>query len=181
VLIAGALTPVKDPVTAMRAFARIPEPSTRLDIVGDGPLRPGLERLADRLGLHDRVAFHGAVQREALPDRYRSASVVLVASRHEAQCMVAVEAAACGTPLVGTAVGVVPELAASGGAIAVPVGDVDALAAALRRLVQDAELRTSMGARAVERARHAWDLRSSVARVEAAWEELVSRSGPARP
>ena len=61
---------------------------------------------------------------------YRAASTFVLSSRHEAQGMVAIEAAACGVPVVGTRVGVIPELAASPDAV-VPVGAVDALAEAL--------------------------------------------------
>jgi glycosyltransferase involved in cell wall biosynthesis len=61
---------------------------------------------------------------------YRDAGAFVVSSRHEAQCMVALEAAACGIPVVGTNVGVLPELTASGGRT-VPFGDADGLAGAI--------------------------------------------------
>jgi glycosyltransferase involved in cell wall biosynthesis len=122
----GTLTPVKDQATLLRAFARLPA-GARLDIVGDGPLRADLERLATHLGVGQAVTFHGDVDHAALPDLYRQANVFVLSSLHEAQGMVAVEAAACGLAVVGTCVGIIPELT---DAVA-PVGDAEALATAM--------------------------------------------------
>jgi glycosyltransferase involved in cell wall biosynthesis len=125
----GTLTPVKDHATLLRAFAeaRRTAPDARLDIVGDGPLEGLLRHLCVDLGLADSVCFHGGVDHAALPTVYRGARACVVSSRHEAQCMVALEAAACGVPLVGTRVGVLPEITSA----VVPVGDHHALAQAL--------------------------------------------------
>jgi glycosyltransferase involved in cell wall biosynthesis len=76
------------------------------------------------------VCFRGAADHAALPRLYRDAGVFIVSSRHEAQCMVALEAAACGIPVVGTNVGVLPEVTVSG-ARTVPVGDAGGLAVAI--------------------------------------------------
>jgi glycosyltransferase involved in cell wall biosynthesis len=175
VLFAGALTPVKDPVTAIRAFARSPDETLIMDVVGDGPLRPGLERLCARLGLVDRVRFLGNVPRGDLAARYQAAATLLVTSHHEAQCMVAVEAAACGTPIVGTRVGVLPELERGGAALTASVGDVTGVADILARVATDRPLRSAMGASAAAHARHAWALDRSIARFETAWRDLAIR------
>ena len=108
VLAVGSLVPVKDPVLLLRAFARVRTPGAELMIAGVGPMRAGLERLAARLAVADRVRFLGAVARDELPDLYRSARALAVSSRHEAQCMVAVEAAACGLPWSGRLSGSCP-------------------------------------------------------------------------
>jgi glycosyltransferase involved in cell wall biosynthesis len=128
----GTLTRVKDQATLLRAFARLraPRPDLTLDIVGDGPLRSDLVLLGQTLGLAEGVCFRGNVDHAALPNVYASGTAFVLSSRHEAQGMVAVEAAACGLPVVGTQVGVVPELAISPAAVA-PVGDSEALAGAL--------------------------------------------------
>ena len=101
---------------APRVFARLApgRPDLRLDIVGDGSLRPAVEREVERLGLGGRVRFPGQVARARMPDRYRGAALLAVTSRHEGQSMVAVEAAACGLPVVGTRVGVLPDLGEAG-------------------------------------------------------------------
>ena len=127
----GTLTPVKDHATLLRALAALHhsgQPAT-LDLVGDGPLRPRLERLAHNLGLAASVRFHGEVDHTCLPANYRAADAIVVSSRHEAQCMAAIEAAACGVPVVGTCVGVVPELTSA----VAPLRDPDALARAITR------------------------------------------------
>jgi glycosyltransferase involved in cell wall biosynthesis len=125
----GTLTPVKDHATLLRAFAVVHRqlPDSCLEIVGDGPLAAELRRLASTLGVESNVRFRGEINHAALPSVYRGASACVVSSRHEAQCMVALEAAACGVALVGTRVGVLPELT---DAVA-PVGDYHALAQSL--------------------------------------------------
>jgi glycosyltransferase involved in cell wall biosynthesis len=122
---------VKDQATLLRALLSVHEwvPGATLDIIGQGPLRNNLERLTHELGIQHAVSFHGNVAHDALPNMYRLGDAFVVSSRHEAQSMVAVEAAACGVPIVGTCVGVVPELAGSGAVV--PVGDAKALATAL--------------------------------------------------
>lgn len=176
-LFAGSLTPVKDPVLLLRAFARLADAGTgdaTLDIAGDGPLRRGLERLAAELGVADRVRFLGAVERAAMPAVYRSADLLVITSRHESQSMVAAEAAACGVPVVGTVVGIVPELAAAGGGIATAQATPGALAAAICEALEPAVLggmRTAAHAAAERR----WDLDTAITRWSGLWTELVSR------
>jgi glycosyltransferase involved in cell wall biosynthesis len=179
VLFVGSLTPVKDPVTALRAFALASGRSdhTRLAVVGNGPLRRGLKRLASHLGIADLVDFHGQLPRAELVQHYRSAAALLLSSRHESQSMVACEAAACATPVVGTAVGVVPELADAGGGIGVPVGDVRALATALSAALGDAAARARMGERARQVAEARWNLDATVAR----WLRLHEQVAASHP
>jgi glycosyltransferase involved in cell wall biosynthesis len=125
----ATLTPVKDQTTLLYAFRQLHErlSEVTLDIVGEGPLKRELERLVSQLKLSDVVRFQGAVDHAALPQIYQAGSAFVLSSRHEAQGMVAIEAAACGVPVAGTRVGVLPELALSTAAM-VPVGAVEALA-----------------------------------------------------
>jgi glycosyltransferase involved in cell wall biosynthesis len=108
VLNVGSLYPVKGQATIVRAMAQVP--GAELQIVGEGPLKTELQALASGLGLAGRVKFVGAVEHSALPALYRAAHVFVQASRHEAQGMALLEAAACGVPSVGTAVGALPEI-----------------------------------------------------------------------
>jgi glycosyltransferase involved in cell wall biosynthesis len=132
VLHIGSLVPIKDQETLLRAMARVHvgKRCVHLHVVGDGPLRARLVEEADRLGLGGSVEFHGPVERSELGAYYRSADVVVISSRHEAQSAVVLEAGLCGTPVVGTAVGLIADLAPHG-AVAVPVGDHVALADAI--------------------------------------------------
>jgi len=125
----GTLTRVKDHVTLLRAFAALRRggPDATLQVVGDGPLRPDLEQLARRLRIDDSVCFLGEVDHGRLASIYRAADAFVLSSRHEAQGMVALEAAACGLPVMGTRVGVLPELTTA----VAPVADHHALANAL--------------------------------------------------
>jgi glycosyltransferase involved in cell wall biosynthesis len=179
VLSVGALTPVKDPVTTMRAFARVAHerPSIHLDVVGDGPLRGPCQRLAATLGMSDRVTFRGSVPRSQLPARYADAAVFLASSRHESQAMVVVEAAARGCPVVATDVGVVPELVRAGGAVGVRPGDVAGLARALATVLDDERLRSRMGADGFRHAQRAWRLETAVERLDDAYQGLARRVG----
>jgi glycosyltransferase involved in cell wall biosynthesis len=137
VLHVGSLVPVKDHAMLLRAIARLKESKAglHLHLVGDGPLRSQLTDQVRRLGLGSSVTFHGHVDRQYLAPYYRAADVFAVTSRYEAQSVVALEAALCGTPIVGTAVGVVADFAPEA-ALAGPVGDDAWLAEALCSALQ---------------------------------------------
>ena len=175
ILWVGGLEPVKDPAAMLGAFARLaPErPELRLEMVGDGALRPFLEGEVGRLGLAGRVGFPGQVARSTMPDRYRGAALLAVTSRHEGQSMVAVEAAACGLPVVGTRVGVLPDL--SDAALTVPVGDEQALASAIAAVLDDPVRMAAMGQAARHIAETRFDLDATSAALFDRYEALVRR------
>jgi glycosyltransferase involved in cell wall biosynthesis len=177
ILFVGSLEPVKDPAAALRTFAAVARDrrDLRLTIVGDGGLRRSLEDLSMGLGVADRLAFLGQLPRARMPEVYRSASLLLVTSRHEGQSMVAVEAAATGLPVVGTRVGILPDLGDA--ALTVRIGDEDGLAAAVARVLDDAELATRMGAAARATAVARFDLDRTAAEVLATYDDLVTRGG----
>jgi glycosyltransferase involved in cell wall biosynthesis len=126
----AALTPVKDPETLLRAFAlaRARRPGARLHVVGQGVLSPLVREWARDLNLGAALRLHGPWSHERLVELYRQADALVVSSRFESQSMVALEAAACGCPSVGTQVGLLPELFPGG---LVSPGDVPALAECL--------------------------------------------------
>lgn len=175
ILFVGSLEPVKDPAAVVRAFARLAptRPTLRLDIVGDGALRADLERQSARLALAGRITFHGQVPRAEMPDRHRAATVLAVTSRHEGQSMVAVEAAASGLPVVGTRVGVLPDLGE--GALTVPVGDEAGLADAIGSVIDDSRRAGAMGAAGRRVAEDRFDIELTSAALLATYETLVSR------
>jgi glycosyltransferase involved in cell wall biosynthesis len=129
----GRLVPVKGLDVLLAACARLRDAGLafRLNILGDGPLRGALQAQAAALGLAGAVTFAGAVRHEELPDWYRAADMVVLASRSEGIPNVLREALACGTPFVASRVGGIPELAAGSGNRLVPPEDAPALAAAL--------------------------------------------------
>ncbi len=120
--------PVKRVPDIVRAFARVQAqvPSV-LILVGDGPQRPEVEAEVERLGVTSRVRFLGKVS--VVADLLRAADLYLLPSASESFGVSALEAMACGVPVIGTNVGGLPGVVRDGetGAL-VPVGDVDAIA-----------------------------------------------------
>jgi glycosyltransferase involved in cell wall biosynthesis len=172
ILFVGSLEPVKDPALLVRAAARLPGVPS-ITFAGDGSLRPVLQRQVADLGLAERVRFLGHVRRSDLPERYRSAALLAVTSRHEGQSMAAVEAAACGVPVVGPRVGVVPDL--GDGVLVVPPGDEDALTTALARVLDDPVLRATMASAARAAALRRFDIVRTSAALLADYDRLAAR------
>jgi glycosyltransferase involved in cell wall biosynthesis len=140
---AGRLMAAKALDVALQAVQRIPRVS--LLVVGDGPDRGQLERTSTELGLDDRVRFVGGRSREDVLRILSAADAAILSSRWENFPHLVVEALAVGTPVIATAVGGVPEIVHDGeNGLLVPAGDPDALAEAIRRLVDDDELRARL-------------------------------------
>jgi glycosyltransferase involved in cell wall biosynthesis len=140
----GRLVPQKNHALALRAVARLPE--VGLVVVGEGPLRPALDRLAGELGITDRVSFAG--QRADARELIGAADALVISSRWEGLPLVALEALVAGTPLVATAVRGVRELLRDGDCcLLVSPEDPSALADALRRVTTDAALRGELSSR----------------------------------
>ncbi|MQA87851.1 MAG: glycosyltransferase [Streptosporangiales bacterium] len=140
----GRLSPEKGVDTLLGAVTRLP--TTTLDIVGAGPLEEVLRREAEDRA-PGRVRFHGHLSRRDVMERIRASAVAVMPSRcHENQPMAVLEAFACGTPVVATERGGLPELVVPGhyGSV-VPADDPDALADALRALLDDPDLAFAMG------------------------------------
>ena len=121
------------------------DPGTRVLVVGDGPLRPTLERRARRLGVHEAVTFAGH-QVDVAP-AYSAMDVFVLPSRYEGFGIVFLEAMASGVPVVGTRV-VGSEDAVEDGVtgLLVPYGDAAALASAVIRLLAGPALRARIQA-----------------------------------
>ncbi len=150
----GRLTPEKGVDVLLRAAAS--SPGWRVRIVGDGPARPGLERLAEELAVADRSEFLASLDHAELPTLYQELDVLVVPSLPtrrwlEQFCRVAVEGMASGVPVVASSSGSLPEVVGDAGML-VPPGDPDALAAALRRLADQPERRRELGNRGRTRA-----------------------------
>lgn len=144
----ASLNRVKDHATLVEAVAiAAREIDVRLDLVGEDTLSGAVHAHAARLGIVDRVAFHGFRPSDELPAFYDAAHVYVQASRHEAGGAAILEAAASGLPIVGTSVGYVAELAPDA-AVAVPRGDAAALARAIVEALRNPDLRSRLATRA---------------------------------
>jgi glycosyltransferase involved in cell wall biosynthesis len=135
VLFVGNLIPVKGLDVLIRACALLRQQGLSFTcvLVGQGPLGAALRQQADRAGLEDCVRFLGALPHDRLPAWYRAADVFVLPSHSEGVPCVLLEAAACGTPFVASRVGGIPEIAHLGPSELTPPGNVEHLAAALRR------------------------------------------------
>ena len=163
----ASINRVKDQPMLLRALRLIvdQEPGVQLDWVGEDTLGGAMQRLCGELGLAQHVTFHGFQPSQAIAPLFRAAHLHLLTSRHESQAVVVGEAAAAGLPTVGTAVGVLAELAPDA-AWAVPVGDAAALADGALALLRDPARREQLG-RAAQAWARAHDADWTAARFEA--------------
>jgi glycosyltransferase involved in cell wall biosynthesis len=129
---------------------RVPYPDLRWVVVGDGPERPALERMAGELGLRGRVEFRGALAPDLAIATARAGSVFVLPSVEEAFGVAYVEAMAGSVPAIGCQGEPGPEeiAAAGGGMRLVPPADPEALAAELRALLDEPGWRAELGAQA---------------------------------
>jgi D-inositol-3-phosphate glycosyltransferase len=149
--------------------------STSLDPDFENNEMARLQLLREQVGLLDLVAFLGKREQESLPYYYSAADAVVVPSHYESFGMVALEAMACGTPVVASQVGGLAFLVRDGvTGFTVPVDDPEELAAYLIKLVDDEDLRKTMGLKASEFAKdYAWDKIAD--QIIALYNEVVER------
>ena len=102
ILFVGRLIPIKNLHNLLYAFKKMQSAveDTKLLIVGDGVLKGELMRTAQKLGLNEKVIFTGAIDYEKIPTYYNAADVFVLPSIFESFPLVALEAAACGVPIV---------------------------------------------------------------------------------
>jgi len=130
----------------LQALTLLPEEVT-LTIVDEGaPLKAYAPELVQKYQLTSRVTFTGKISPEALRQLYVSSEVVVLPSLYEGFGLPAAESMACGTPVIGTRAGALPEVVGEEGAgILVPTRDPQALAHAILETLRDPERRKNMG------------------------------------
>ncbi len=169
ILFVGRIEPLKGIDTLLRAIALLaPEmPCWREElavvIIGGAPgaglaatnaEMARLERLRAELGLQDLVTFQGAQAQDTLVYYYSAAEMVVVPSHYESFGMVALEAMACGVPVIASNVGGLAFSVQDGRTgYLVPSGDAAAMAERIRQLLKDPDLRRRLGKQAIDRAR----------------------------
>lgn len=149
----ASINRVKDQSTLLRALARLADEGEdfQLDLVGVDTLQGELQALACELGLQRQIRFLGFKTQRELRPIMAAADLLVMSSRHEAGPLVLLEAAVAGVPGVGTAVGHFAEWSPAA-ALAVPVGDAEELAEAIRSVLGDESLRLRMAREAQRRA-----------------------------
>ena len=141
----AALRPEKNLPRLLRAFRLVADVMpARLVIAGDGPERPGLERLAGEPGLDKRVCFTGHLDDPAA--LYRSLDMFALSSDTEQMPLTVIEAMASGLPIAATDVGDVAAMLAAENQAFVTSKDEAALGGAIMTLARDATLRARVGA-----------------------------------
>jgi glycosyltransferase involved in cell wall biosynthesis len=162
---AGRLETRKGLPLALEALVRVPDPSVRLSIAGDGPQRTTWQRRAHTLGLGERVRFLGKLPRERLiHELYAASDALLFTGLQDSAGSVALEAMAAGLPVIGLDHQGITTIVPRGAGIMVPVdapeSTIAGLADAIRSLAASPELGYRMGEAA---RRHAasetWNLR----------------------
>jgi glycosyltransferase involved in cell wall biosynthesis len=149
------LAPQKDHRTLIAAARLVPEAD--FVVAGDGPLRADLEQLA----AGTRLRFLGA--RDDVPELLASFGVFAFPSLFEGLCLAVIEAQAAGVPVVATPVGGIRETVVDGETgLLVPTGDPPALAAAIRRLLEDRVAAEAMAAEAKRRVRERFSIERMV-------------------
>ena len=181
-LFVGRIQPLKGLAVAVRALAALDEQRAMLLVVG-GPSGPDgaaeLERVRDlvaELGLASRVRFVDPQPHHLLSSYYRAADVCLVPSRSESFGLVALEAAACGTPVVAAAVGGLRTLVDHGHTGFLVEGpDPDGFAAYVREVIDNPRLADELGVNAAARAGHyRWSI--TAARLRRLYADLAART-----
>ncbi len=180
-LFVGRIQPLKGADVAVRALSQLDDATARLVVVG-GPSGPDGEpelrrvhALVDELGLTDRVTFVDPRPHEELTNYYRAADVCLVPSRSESFGLVALEAAACGTPVVAAAVGGLNTLVVPGiTGFLVEGRDPADYAAYAAKLLDDPDLAALVGDQAAALARrYRWSI--TAGRLRRLYSDLTAR------
>ncbi len=180
-LFVGRIQPLKGPDVAVRALAEMRRPDALLLIVGGASGLEGddemhrLHGLMDQLGVRNQVRFVPPQAHHILSTYYRAADVVLVPSRSESFGLVALEASACGIPVVASAVGGLLTLVDHGqSGFLVPERDPAVFAKYVNSLLDDPAAAAAMGARGAIRARrYTWSL--AAARLRRVYADLTVR------
>lgn len=174
-LFVGRIEPLKGLQNLLKAIALIRERRTPAEtcyclvVIGGDPNASieamssemiHIKRLSKELGLEDLVVFLGKRAQDTLPYYYSAADILIMPSYYESFGMVALEAMACGTPVVASQVGGLPFLVQDGKTgFVVPGGDPEALVEPLMKLMNNDELRETMGKQAAEYAlQYDWKL-----------------------
>jgi glycosyltransferase involved in cell wall biosynthesis len=160
---------------ALSAFARLGRVDARLAFAGTGPLEEAMKRQVAELGLSGRVHFLGV--RRDVPTLIRASVAVLLPSEQEGLPRSAMESLSLGVPVVGSRIRGTADLLGSGGGLLVSLGDVAALAGALRRVLDYPEQAREMGRRGREHMAD-YDLERVIGLHERLYEEAL-RGRPA--
>jgi glycosyltransferase involved in cell wall biosynthesis len=177
VLFLGALSPRKHPATLARAVAALDGPVQLVFAGADRGAAATTRRIVKRTGIASRTRFAGVLEGDARFAALADADVVVYASSDEAFGLVALEALQVGTPVVvGCDAGCAELIAALGGGLAVPPGDVEALTTAIGQVLRDPVRWRDQARRAGAAAQERFCPGAVSARVEAVYRAVATRA-----
>lgn len=171
VLYVGTLEPRKNLTGLLAAYAQVARQTDTPLLIGGGKgwlYEPVFAQL-EQLGLRDRVHFVGYIDEAELPLWYAAATLFVFPSIYEGFGMPPLEAMACGTPVVTSNTSSLPEVVGTAG-VMVPPTNIDQLAAAILRVLGDADLRSELRARGLQQAAH-FSWRATAERTLAAYAQ----------
>jgi glycosyltransferase involved in cell wall biosynthesis len=184
VAMASADTPMKGIATLLEAFAKL-RTEREVELLLISRPKPGgpTERLLESLSIKDAVRFVSGLSDTDLAGVVGSAEIACVPSLYEGFSLPTVEAMACGTPLVVSRAGAIPEVVGDDGVCAdlVTPGDAEELAHALGALLDDPERRQRMGAAGRRRALDRFSWRAVAEATVAAYTRAVEANGRTQP
>ena len=175
-LFVGTLEPRKNVAGLIQAYACLPQPRPPLMLVGGkGWLYDEIFARVEALNLSDEVHFVGYVAAEDLPGWYNAALIFVYPSLYEGFGLPPLEAMACGAPVIAADTSSLPEVVGEAGLLVDPL-DVEALAAAMNRLLTDRTLRDALRAAGPERAA-AFSWQETARRTAAVYRRAVAAEG----
>jgi glycosyltransferase involved in cell wall biosynthesis len=176
VVVTSADVPLKGLVHLLEAVAKLrTERRVRLTVVGSARSGGPAQAAVDRLALHDDVRFTGSVPEDELVGLFQQAAVVAIPSLYEGFSLPAIEAMACGTALVTTDAGALPEVVGTEAGLRVRAGDVEELTAALQTVLDSAGLRERLGRAGRARVLAAYTWRATAERTADWYAEVLDR------
>jgi len=168
--------PVKRVEDVIGIFARVRERTkARLLMVGDGPERPKAEWLAHNHGIEDHVTFVG--KQNDMNELLAISDILLLPSELESFGLVALEAMACEVPVIATKVGGIPEVVQDGvEGFLYDVGDIDSMAEGCLRILENPEVRQTLGRAARDHANREFCASKIVLRYEELYRRTIAEA-----
>lgn len=177
-----ALTPKYGIDILIKAFAMVTErlpaeqsAKLKLKIAGEGPQKKQLISLVERLGLQDKVEFSGLIPHAQVPEYMSGLDLFVVPSREESFGVAAIEASACGLPVIVSRVGGLPEVVLENKTgLVVDKEDIDGFAAQMIKMFNDSKLRQKLGQAGVGHVRSTYDWQDCVSKMRGIYESLLT-------
>jgi glycosyltransferase involved in cell wall biosynthesis len=168
----------------LQALQQLRDDGAKLTIVDDavrhssyvedvGPLPSYGSELVEKLNLDGTVRFTGRLTREELAQHYAAARIAVVPSLYEGFGLPAAEAMACGTPVIATTGGALPEVVGDAGML-VPPADADALATAIRQLLSDQQAQQRMSEAGKKRVREQFNWEQAAKKTLDVYREVLT-------